>query len=140
MDKYRNYTPRILEPDTYSFNYENKIRSSSNNRIYKKVSFVVKENQYNQDYISNSTKESSEENNMQKKLENNKRMFFQVYEKMKNNKKLQMPYLMKKYFNPNIMEKKGELIKENTSEGRKFKANYYSKSRKTSGNRRIVQF
>lgn len=83
----------------------------------------------NQDYISNSTKESTEDDFNKKKLEN-KKALHRVYQKLRNNGRLIMPYVMRKYFNPMIMEKKPNAEKENREEKNRNLENYIAKNKK----------
>jgi hypothetical protein len=132
----RNYTPRILEPDNYSKGFENMDRSFAKNN-FKKPFF--NNNRYHQEYISNSTKESTDENDTQNKQEN-KRLFYEIYEKLKKSKDLQMPYLMKKYFNPMIMERKGDSKKGFDGDRRRLRAYENSSNRKGMEKRKVLQF
>jgi hypothetical protein len=56
-------------------------------------------------------------------------LFNEIYEKLKESKNLQIPYLMKKYFNPVVMEKKGDFNKVYKGDRRKLRVNESSSSR-----------
>lgn len=120
-----------MEPEVYTKNYSSNNNFFRNKRPYFSTFNNVKGSKWNnQDYISNSTKESTEDDFNKKKLEN-KKALHRVYQKLKNNGTLIMPYVMRKYFNPMIMEKKAYSENEQIEEKSKNLENYIAKNKKS---------